>query len=77
MVVGALVVLALLLPSPDWVIPAVLLHAGSRGAVAGTVSAFMWEVLGRGVSSHGEDGPFRSLLAWGRSSPSSGHLAYK
>jgi len=46
---GMVVVLALLRPTPNWVIPAVLLHAGALGATNGTIAAFMWELLGRGV----------------------------
>ena len=47
---GIVVVVALLLPTPAWVVPAVVLHAGVLGAANGINVAFMWEILGRGVS---------------------------
>jgi hypothetical protein len=34
----------------DWVVPAVLVHAGVLGCTLGVVATFQWEVLARGVS---------------------------
>jgi hypothetical protein len=69
---GALVVVTLLVPTPDWagnmivsltawlpadfrplpnwVIPAVLVHAAVLGCALGVVATYQWEVLGRGVA---------------------------
>lgn len=37
-------------PPPDWVIPAMLLHAGVLGWALGVVATYQWEMLGRGVT---------------------------
>ena len=47
---ATVVVLALVRPTPDWVLRAVLFHAAVVGIANGTSSAFQWEVLGRGVA---------------------------
>ena len=47
---GAIVVGALCLPTPTFVIPAVLLHALTVGAAGGTIAAFIWETVGRSIS---------------------------
>ncbi len=47
---GALVVAALLLPTSEWVIPALVAHAAILGCALGTVGTFQWEMLGRGVA---------------------------
>ena len=47
---ATVVVLALVCPTPAWVVRAVLFHAAGVGIANGTISAFQWEVLGRGVS---------------------------
>lgn len=47
---GAIVVGALCLQKPTFVIPAVLLHALAVGAASGTIAAFGWEAVGRCIS---------------------------
>jgi hypothetical protein len=35
---------------PDWVIPALLVHAAALGCALGVVATYQWEMLGRGVA---------------------------
>ena len=48
---AAVVVVALLLPVPHIAMLTVVLHAAVVGATNGTCTAFMWEILGRALSS--------------------------
>lgn len=46
---GAVVAAVLLLPTREWIIPAVIVHAALLGAAGYTAETFQWEVLSRGV----------------------------
>ena len=46
---GAAVAGVLLLPTAEWVIPAVIIHAAILGAAGYTAETFQWEVLSRGL----------------------------
>ncbi|HEY7423617.1 MAG TPA: hypothetical protein VH682_05175 [Gemmataceae bacterium] len=47
---SALVVATLLLPSPEWVYPALVAHAAVLGCSLGVHGTFLWEILARGVA---------------------------
>ena len=47
---AGVVVVALILSEPRWILPAVILHGAVLSITNSTCTAFLWEILGRGVS---------------------------